>query len=203
MFDEKLIKETISFHGHKCNGLALGIRASDYVINNFYDPGKSGDLITVTETNMCAVDAFQYFLGSTFGKGNLLLIDYGKKAFSFFNRNTKEGIRLIAKDAKLSESNRSITDFRNIMERRELNSEEKQRYQGLIEKSFREIINSNFEDTFQISDVQIDCPDRARIFESIECSECGESMMETRVRRYKGKNLCIPCFDKLDSLRQK
>ena len=39
---------------------------------------------------------------------------------------------------------------------------------------------------------------QARLFESLICEGCGESTTESRVRKFNGKTLCIPCFEQLD-----
>jgi len=76
-----LVEATVAFHGHWCPGLALGIRASELALRDF---GKAGDeeIVAVVETDMCGVDAIQFLTGCTFGKGNLIHRDYGKKAIS-------------------------------------------------------------------------------------------------------------------------
>jgi formylmethanofuran dehydrogenase subunit E len=75
---QELIQETTNFHGHWCPGLAIGIRASEWVLKEM---GKAPDeeIVAVVETDMCGVDAVQYLTGCTFGKGNLIHKDYGKK----------------------------------------------------------------------------------------------------------------------------
>jgi formylmethanofuran dehydrogenase subunit E len=80
--DPELIKKTADFHGHWCLGLAIGIRASKFAIEEI---GKASDeeIVAVVEADMCAVDAIQYLTGCTLGKGNLIFKDYGKNAFTF------------------------------------------------------------------------------------------------------------------------
>jgi formylmethanofuran dehydrogenase subunit E len=41
-------------------------------------------------------------------------------------------------------------------------------------------------------------PDKARILDSVVCTECGESTMASRVRTFGGQPYCIPCFETLD-----
>ena len=49
---------------------------------------SSGDeeLVTIAENNSCSVDAFQYMLSTTFGKGNLVFKDHGKQVFTVISR---------------------------------------------------------------------------------------------------------------------
>ena len=43
--------------------------------------GRAADeeIVAVVETDMCGVDAIQFLTGCTFGKGNLIHRDWGKK----------------------------------------------------------------------------------------------------------------------------
>ena len=92
----EMIKEATEFHGHWCPGLATGIRVSEWVLREM---GKAGDeeIVAVVETDMCAVDAVQFLTGCTFGKGNLIYLDYGKNAFTFYRRRDGKASRLVSR----------------------------------------------------------------------------------------------------------
>jgi formylmethanofuran dehydrogenase subunit E len=92
--EQDRIDQTIAFHGHSCPGLAIGIRAAEIALREMEGVGQS-DLVCVTETDMCGVDAIQFLTGCTYGKGNLIHRDYGKMAFSFYDRENGRGIRLL------------------------------------------------------------------------------------------------------------
>jgi len=116
------------------------------------------------------VDAIQALLGTTFGKGNLIYLDYGKNNYTFYNRTNKNAI-------KLSIKRRSFED-------RDLSSEER----------IQKLLNTPPEEIFKIERVP---PEEAQIHESIICENCGDPTMSTRVFEYEGKKLCIPCFNKI------
>ncbi len=44
---------------------------------------KDEEMVAITENDACGVDAVQFILGCTFGKGNLHFRDYGKQAHRF------------------------------------------------------------------------------------------------------------------------
>ena len=90
------VEKTIAFHGHWCPGLAIGIRAAELALRKLGRP-EAAELAAVVETDMCGVDAVQVLTGCTFGKGNLVHRDYGKMAFSFFDRKTGKGFRAVLK----------------------------------------------------------------------------------------------------------
>lgn len=168
----KLVEETIEFHGHSCPGLAIGIRAAEYALRELKDTSAE-DFLCITETDMCGVDGIQYLTGCTFGKGNLIHLDYGKAAFSFHDRKSGKAFRLLLRP-----------EAKQGKEKEQLDREQLQ--QLLMEKSLEEV--------FELIPLAERPPRRARVLASIICEECGEETMESRTRRFAGKTLCIPCF---------
>lgn len=49
---------------------------------------------------------------------------------------------------------------------------------------------------FAVREVAVDPPRPARVHASVECNDCGEPTMETRVRQLPGQQLCLPCFER-------
>jgi formylmethanofuran dehydrogenase subunit E len=92
--DKELIEKTIAFHGHSCPGLVIGIRAAELALQKLAHVDKE-DLVAVVETDMCGVDAIQFLTSCTLGKGNLIHKDYGKTAFSFYDRSKNVGFRAV------------------------------------------------------------------------------------------------------------
>src|SRR4030043_647719 len=91
---KELIEKTITFHGHSCPGLAIGIRAAELAFQKLDYPDPD-NLVAIVETDMCGVDAIQFLTGCTFGKGNLIHKDFGKMAFNFYDRSKKIGFRAV------------------------------------------------------------------------------------------------------------
>jgi formylmethanofuran dehydrogenase subunit E len=166
----ELIEQTITFHGHCCPGLTIGIRAAELAMRELGSPSNT-ELVAVSETDMCGVDAIQFLTGCTYGKGNFIHRDYGKKAFSFFERKSGKGFRALLNQDALSGIDHS------------------QR-----EKMLELLMNLELDDMFSITWLETTPPRPARILESLHCEECGESVMESRTRRFAGKTCCIPCF---------
>ncbi len=169
---QELIEETIDFHGHNCPGLTIGIRAAELAIQHLDIQGDEA-IVCVTETDMCGVDAIQYLTGCSFGKGNLIHKDYGKSAFTFYNRLTQKGFRAVF-----------INDFAR----------------GENDKNIRikRLLDADLKDLFTIQEVDAPPARPARILKSIPCSDCNEMTMESRIRLFDGKKLCIPCFKEVE-----
>ncbi len=124
---------------------------------------------------MCAVDGIQFLTGCTFGKGNLVHKDFGKAGFIFFDREADHGFRALFLDDAI----------------RDLPAPG-----GLTGKEARtfHIMEADISDLFEVKTIVLPPVRPARILQSITCQECREKVMESRLRRFDGKDLCIPCF---------
>ena len=170
--DKKMIEKTIDFHGHNCPGLTIGIRAAELARLKL-DIADAADPLCVTETDMCGVAAIQFLTNCTFGKGNLIHKDYGKSAFTFFNRDTGKGFRAVFQDpAAVDEPDKNAR--------------------------IRQLLDADLADLFLLEPVHAPPVRPARILQSIECAQCREMTMESRIRLFDGKQLCFPCFQAVE-----
>ena len=94
--DEDFIRAS-RFHGHVCPGLAIGYRVAKYVKDR-HPRSEDEELVAIVENNSCSVDAIQYLLGCTFGKGNLIFRDHGKHVYTFYTRDQDKALRIYFKD---------------------------------------------------------------------------------------------------------
>ena len=171
-------KDIIAFHGHSCPGLAIGYRMTKAALA-FLSESRSTDeeLVAIVENNACGVDALQYLSGCTFGKGNLIFKDYGKHIYTLYDRKTKRGVRVVFKDRAVPQAMRKDR-----------------------EKFINWLLSAPEEEIVSLKEVQVDEPEPARIMKTVECTFCGEGVMETRVREIHGKPACIPCAEKIEDL---
>ncbi len=195
-FPSERIEQTIHFHGHQCPGLAIGLRVAEIVGIRFTDTLPQ-NLVCVTETDMCAVDAIQYVTGCTFGKGNLIHRDYGKAAFSFFDRKSRAGIRIVFAPGH-KEGRQEMEDLMAKQADGTIGPDGQERLNMLRKNWESYIMNASLEELFQLTELQQGPPRPARVLESLTCAACSESTMESRTRRYNGQTLCIPCFEGIE-----
>ena len=88
-------EDAVSFHGHRCPGLALGYRAAGVGLEALgADPSSDEEVVAVVENDACGVDGLQVRAGCTFGKGNLRFLDYGKHVYTFYDRASGRGVRV-------------------------------------------------------------------------------------------------------------
>jgi len=195
--DEQRIKETTSFHGHWCPGLAIGIRAAEWALKEM---GKSPDeeIVAVVETDMCGVDAIQYLTGCTFGKGNLIHKDYGKNAFTFYRRRDEKAMRLVLRPTIYGDTGPLMRKLRHKMQAKGLSEQEEKTWKETRAAISKRIMESDMTQVFDFKTPEGEVPKKARILASLTCASCGEPVMETRTRRFNEQVLCIPCFEAVE-----
>jgi formylmethanofuran dehydrogenase subunit E len=197
---KELIEKTIAFHGHSCPGLAIGIRAAELVLQKLAQAARE-DLVAVVETDMCGVDAIQFLTGCTFGKGNLIHKDYGKMAFSFYDRNKNVGFRAILRPEIAGDIGPELRSLMKKGETGTASQEESNRVQRLRAMLQERYMKADLEEMFIVKDPGLPAPKPARILASLKCEACGEMAMESRTRRFDEKTLCLPCFEKVEQKR--
>ena len=191
----KSFNDAVSFHGHSCPGLALGYRAAQYAMDALR-AGRCDDeeLVCIVENDACGIDAIQVVTGCSAGKGNLIFRDLGKHAYTFIDRRCNRAIRIVQRPEPLIEriDPRASALRPKVMSgtaTREEIAEFQTRQASVIEK----ILAMPVEDLFLIKETAPGMPEKARIFRSVQCAECGEMVAEHRARVKDGKFVCIPC----------
>jgi formylmethanofuran dehydrogenase subunit E len=162
--------QCVKFHGHACPGLAIGFRVSEAAIEKLnLTFSADEEIVCITENDACGVDAVQTLIGCSMGKGNLIYWGTGKQAFSFFNRNTGEKVRL---------------RFKKPLDRDKMDRDAMQML----------ILTAPLDELFEYKEPSYTPPQKARLFTSIACEQCGESAPEHKMRLQEGKKVCLDCF---------
>jgi formylmethanofuran dehydrogenase subunit E len=189
--DEEL-KKAIDFHGHLCPGLVIGYRVSKYVCEH-YPRSEDEELVCIAENNSCSVDAVQALLGCTFGKGNLVFKDNGKQVFTIYSRGDGKALRIYFK----GELTGPMDELRGKYFKGELSDIEKKEFEALRDQITRAMIEADDKELLTISEVAIPSPEKAKIYPTLKCQECGEGFMEIRGRTANGKVVCKDCYERL------
>jgi formylmethanofuran dehydrogenase subunit E len=185
-------RRAAEFHGHLCPGLAIGIIASSIALTRG-ERAEDEELVAIVENDACGVDAIQALTGCTFGKGNLKYDDYGKSVFTFFYRNSGSAIRLSLKPDVYKNEDREMMNryFDSVKKGIATESDTAEFWMNHTRRT-REILERG-EDIYTVTEIDMQAPESARIFDSVICDGCGEQVMTTRVRTVSGRALCIPC----------
>jgi len=172
----KSYQETVHFHGHSCAGLAMGYRMTKAALDHFSsERSVDEELVAIVENDACGVDAVQFLSGCTFGKGNLIFKDYGKMVYTFYHRASGKAVRISR-----------IAGFRTKLSNAQISREER----------INLILTASEKDIVQIEKINIPEPEYSRIFDTVLCEICGESVVESKIRKLNEKIVCIPCFEK-------
>lgn len=193
----EIIEQTIAFHGHSCPGLAIGIRAAELALRELGDPAEI-DMVAVSETDMCGVDAIQFITSCTYGKGNYLHRDYGKMAFSFFDRSSGKGFRALLTPEPEGGSYTEMRDLMALQASGKATPEDKRRVLELRAAQQDRFMTQPLDEMFTVTQLDNGAPRPAAILQSLVCEKCGESVMESRTRKFGGRTLCIPCFGEVE-----
>ncbi|MGH9077969.1 MAG: FmdE family protein [Acidimicrobiales bacterium] len=193
--DQDTVARVEAFHGHMCPGLAMGIRASELALERIGSHSADEEVVAIVETDMCGVDAIQYMTGCTFGKGNLLHRDYGKNAYTFARRSDGAAIRVVSQPQAYGPDDDDWRALFATVRSGSATTEQRARFQVLHRARAERILDAPVEDLYQVVEVDVKVPPRARIHTSVACADCGENTMETRIRILDSRSLCPPCFD--------
>ncbi len=202
MKDEEIFSNSdfarcVQFHGHTCPGLAIGFQAAMILMKRL-DVKKALDeeLLAIVETDACGADAIQVMTGCTLGKGNFILKNYGKHAFSLMDRGRRKGIRVCLLPG-LFESGPDYLSLSQKVQRDEASAKETERFKQLQQDRIQKILGAAPESLFKIEEIPADIPAKARIMESGICDLCGELTKADLLRNKNGRRLCIPCAEGL------
>ena len=188
----------IEFHGHICPGLAYGYIVSREILKRFnIARALDEEIVIITECDSCSVDAFQVMLGTTSGKGNLIIKNNGKNIFTVYLRKNKKALKFTKRVYYTYRGNESeiYHDLDNKINSGRASNDEISMYKLIKAK---DIIAQNIEDIFSIEYVDIPAPERAEIADSVKCSSCGSLVMITKsLRLADNTRICIECAEKM------
>jgi len=187
-------QKCVEFHGHLCPGLTMGYKASVAGLE-WLKAHRSVDeeIVAIVETDACCADAVQVMTGCTFGKGNFIFKDHGKMAFTFFNRKSGKGIRLVLKSDAFTPDKRHLERIQK-MQNGSASDADRAKFKERHEKRTHKILEKPVEEIFDFKEAQFDPPEKAQILLSIPCSQCGEPTMESRLAKKAGLQLCRGCL---------
>lgn len=187
------IREAIRFHGHWCSGLATGLRVAEYARTEL-GHNTDEEIVAVAETDMCGIDGIQVITGCTIGKGNLIVKNIGKVAFSFFRRRDNKSFRVVAKPRPQPKNSSEYRTLQGKSNAGEMTERERERFEELREERCNQIMNAPFQELFELTETREPAPAHAPMTDSVICALCGEKVMETKARLFRGETLCSPCF---------
>lgn len=193
------LKECIAFHGHLCPGLVYGYLVAKAAIN-LLETHRSRDeeVVAICENDSCAVDALQVMLGTTAGKGNLRIENYGKNAYTILNRSTRRACR-ISRNEQYRYLGKNKEEFQRLDESVSSGTaSETDKWRLKLLKS-EDLLSKPLDDVFSVREIEFVEPPYAPLARSQPCGRCGEMTMSTKMVAIDNrKQVCIPCSERAD-----
>ena len=122
-------------------------------------------------------------------------------AFSFYDRSKNVGFRAVLRPEISGDIGPELRSLMKKVETGTAGQEESNRVQKLRTMLQERYMKASLEEMFVVMDPGLPAPKPARILASLKCEACGEMAMESRTRRFDGKTLCLPCFEKVEQKR--
>ncbi|MDO9042226.1 MAG: FmdE family protein [Desulfocapsaceae bacterium] len=190
----KGFEEVVQFHGHVCPGLAFGFRVAQAALEAMGERSLDEELVAVVENRSCAVDAIQVMSGCTFGKGNLVLRDYGKQVYTFLKRPQGDGVRISVKWIAPPED-QEMTSYWQRFSQGDRSAEVTRAIKAHKGRKIQAILQADTADLFEIRRVKEQLAEQARVYPSIRCARCGEKVMGPMILMTDDRPFCRPCTE--------
>ena len=154
------------------------------------------EVVAICENDSCAVDALQVLLGTVAGKGNLIIKDFGKNAYTVLSRSKGQAYRFSRK-TRYDYTGESKSEFDRLEAAVAANIASEDDRRELKHLKIADILERPFEEIFTIIEVPFDEPLYAPLAPSEPCAICGEMTMATKMMKLNdGRQVCIPCSGK-------
>jgi formylmethanofuran dehydrogenase subunit E len=193
---QRLLMISGTLHGHYCPGLAYGVRAAFRAVTDLGVSSKGmEEVVAIVESNNCFADGVQFVTGCSFANNALIFRDVGKTAVTLARR-TGDGVRVVVNMERESLARRepeAMALFQKLIVDREGNEEDRNRLMRLWRQASFNTLKVPDDELLKVQKVTIEPPAYARIYASVTCSVCGESVMEPRIRMKDGQSVCLPC----------
>ena len=194
---DQTFQDAIGFHGHSCPGLAIGIRVAR-IAREELSAGRAEDedLVCIAETDACGVDGIQFVAGCTAGKGNLIIRNYGKQAFSFLNRATGKAVRITVRpEAAMDAKDPEGWAARMAVFAGTATPEQVAIAEASKDRMIDVYLHAPRDEVFSVTSIPAPEIPKAKVQVSVICARCGEPVMPARAVERDGDYLCVPCSE--------
>jgi len=186
----------VAFHGHICPGLIYGYlvaKEAMKLMNLGHAPDE--EIVAICENDSCAVDALQVLLGTSMGKGNLIIKDFGKNAYTVISRSGRKSYRFVRKVRyEYKGKEKSTFDRLDAAITKGTASESDQQHMKLLK--VEDLLKRPFADVYTTTEIPYDEPLYAPLERSEPCVMCGEMTMASKMVALNDGLVCIPCSRK-------
>jgi formylmethanofuran dehydrogenase subunit E len=186
----------MAFHGHICPGLVYGYLVAKEAMKLMnLERATDEEIVAICDNDSCAVDALQVLLGTSTGKGNLIIGDFGKNAYTVLSRSGRKSYRFVRKVRyEYHGKEKSTFDRLDAATAKGMASEDDRRYMKLLK--VEDLLGRYFDEIFTTTEIPFDEPLYAPLERSEPCAICGEMTMASKMVGVNDGRVCIPCSQK-------
>ena len=186
----------VAFHGHICPGLVYGYLVAKEAMKLMnLERATDEEIVAICDNDSCAVDALQVLLGTSTGKGNLIIRDFGKNAYTVLSRSGQKSYRFVRKVRyEYHGKEKSTFDRLDAAIAEGMASEGDRRYMKLLK--VEDLLGRYFDEIFTTTEIPFDEPLYAPLERSEPCAMCGEMTMASKMVVVNDGRVCIPCSQK-------
>jgi len=186
----------VAFHGHICPGLVYGYLVAKEAMKLMnLERATDEEIVAICDNDSCAVDALQVLLGTSTGKGNLIIRDFGKNAYTVLSRSGRKSYRFVRKVRyEYHGKEKSSFDRLDAAITNGMASEDDRRY--IKRLKVEDLLGRYFDEIFTTTEIPFDEPLYAPLERSEPCAMCGEMTMASKMVGVNDGRVCIPCSQK-------
>ncbi|MBP7230753.1 MAG: hypothetical protein KBA28_02385 [Syntrophaceae bacterium] len=192
------LQKCVEFHGHICPGLIYGYRVAKEAMRLMnLSRSRDEEVVAVCENDSCAVDALQVLLGTVAGKGNLIISDFGKNAYTVLSRTGKRAYRFSRRTgyAYAGGDRKAFEQLEAAVAANTASEEDQKKLKSL---KINDLLQRPFDEIFTTCEAPFAEPPYAPLAPSEPCAVCGEMTMKTKMTLMdSGEGVCGPCLCKI------
>lgn len=188
------LKRCVDFHGHICPGLIYGYLVAKEAMKLMkLKRSVDEEVVAICENDSCGIDALQIVLGTAAGKGNLIIKDYGKNAFTILSRSTKQAYRF-SRNMRYEYKGKNKKLFDRLEAAVSAGTATDEDWKNLRRLKIDDLLARPFDEIFTTTKVPFSEPRYAPLSPSEPCVVCGEMTMASKMKKLSAGGLvCIPC----------
>ena len=184
---QKMLKESVSKHGHLCAGQVIGVRMAMLGcrligIEDPKDQQFRKKIVVYVEIDRCATDAIASVTGCQLGKRTLKFKDFGINAATFVNLETHIAYRVVSTESSRDHAHKYAPHESSPKQQQLVG------YQNMPDDLLFDV------QQVEVSLAEEDMPGPPR--RHAGCERCGQVIRDGKEEHIGQEVICRPCSDK-------
>jgi formylmethanofuran dehydrogenase subunit E len=186
-------RDVVRFHGHECPGAGVGTRIAEVAVARLGRHGPDNNLVAVSETDACALDAVQVLTGCTFGKRNMVHRDHGKNAFVFWRRSDGTGVRITVRPGSAAFRDDRTWALARKLDAGTATEAEAAQFAETQSTRLSRILTAPAEELLVVEELTGEAPAVKPLGPTEACEQCREQTSVNTLHNHRGRMICPPC----------